>query len=52
MTKQRRSSTIASAHRPNAKAIPGATVEYTITIENNVRRGATGLTVTDTIPTE
>jgi uncharacterized repeat protein (TIGR01451 family) len=37
---------------PNAKAIPGATVEYTITIENNGSAGATGLTVTDTIPTE
>lgn len=34
---------------PNAKAIPGATVAYTITITNNGAAAASSLTVTDTL---
>jgi len=35
---------------PNAKAIPGATVHYTITINNTGTAAATGVSVTDGIP--
>ncbi|UCF88965.1 MAG: DUF11 domain-containing protein, partial [bacterium] len=37
---------------PTAKAIPGATVHYTITITNNGTAAATGITVQDTVPAE
>jgi uncharacterized repeat protein (TIGR01451 family) len=37
---------------PNAKAIPGATVEYTITVANSGASPALNLTVTDTLPAQ
>jgi len=37
---------------PNAKAIPGATVEYTISVTNGGAAVATNLTVTDTLAAE
>jgi uncharacterized repeat protein (TIGR01451 family) len=35
---------------PNAKAIPGATVRYTITVTNTGTAAATGVDLTDTVP--
>ncbi len=37
---------------PTAKAIPGATVRYTITVTNNGTAAATNITVRDTVPGE
>lgn len=36
---------------PNFKAIPGAVVEYTITLTNNGGAAATGVVITDLLPT-